>query len=53
MFGARPLKRFIQSRAETLLAKFIVKENPEAGSKIVLDCGDNGLFLRTDAQETA
>ena len=53
MFGARPLKRFIQSRAETLLAKFIVKENPEAGSKIVLDCGDNGLFLRTDAQKTA
>ena len=51
MFGARPLKRFIQSRAETLLAKYIVKENPEAGSKIVLDCGDNGLFLRTEQQE--
>ena len=47
-FGARPLKRFIQSHAETLLAKFIVKENPEAGTKIILDCADGELTLRTE-----
>ncbi len=47
-FGARPLKRFIQSHAETLLAKFIVKENPEAGTKIILDCADGELTLRAE-----
>ena len=51
-FGARPLKRFIQSHAETPIAKFIVKENPQAGETIVLDCGDDGLFLqRKDAEK--
>lgn len=45
VYGARPLKRFIQSRAETLLAKYIIKENPEAGSTLTLDCGDDGLFI--------
>ena len=50
-FGARPLKRFIQSHAETLLAKFIVKENPEAGTKIILDCADGELTLRAEKTE--
>ena len=47
-FGARPLKRYIQSRAETMLAKFIVGQNPQAGTKIILDCDGNGLTLRTE-----
>ena len=47
-FGARPLKRFIQSHAETMLAKFIVGQNPQAGTKIILDCDGNGLTLRTE-----
>ena len=44
-FGARPLKRFIQSRAETPIAKFIVKENPQAGETLVLDAEESGLVL--------
>ena len=28
-FGARPLKRFLQSNVETLLAKYIVRNNPQ------------------------
>ena len=52
-FGARPLKRFIQSHAETLLAKYIVGENPEAGTKIVLDCEDGSLTLHGEKQKTA
>ena len=47
-FGARPLKRYIQSHAETMLAKFIVGQNPQAGTKIILDCDGNGLTLRTE-----
>ena len=46
VYGARPLKRFIQSHAETLLAKHIVKTNPPAGSTITLDCGKDGLYLK-------
>ena len=52
-FGARPLKRFIQSHAETPIAKFIVKENPQAGETVTLDCGDGGLFLTRSAKTSA
>ncbi len=45
VFGARPLKRFIQSRAETLIARYIVKNDPAAGSPLVLDANENGLYL--------
>ncbi len=46
-YGARPLKRFIQTHAETPIAKYIVRNNPQAGTKITLDCGEEGLFLET------
>ena len=46
VYGARPLKRFIQSRAETMIAKYIVSQNPEAGSKLTLDANGEGLFLK-------
>ncbi len=45
VFGARPLKRFIQSKAETLLARYIVEHDPAPGTEIVLDAGPDGLFL--------
>lgn len=46
VYGARPLKRFIQKYAETPIAKFIIEKNPEAGSKITLDAAEDGLFLK-------
>ncbi len=46
VYGARPLKRFIQSHAETPIAKYMIAENPEAGSTITLDADVNGLCLR-------
>ena len=33
-FGARPLKRFLQAKVETLLARYIIARNPEAGSRV-------------------
>ena len=45
-YGARPLKRFIQSRVETPIASFIIKNNPEAGTLITVDCGNDGLYLQ-------
>ncbi len=46
VYGARPLKRFIQKYAETPIAKFIIEKNPKAGSAIVLDADKDGLFIK-------
>ena len=53
VFGARPLKRFIQAHVETPIARFIIGGNPEAGSTIVIDRGEDGLFLTNKALEQA
>jgi len=37
VYGARPLKRFIQSNVETLAARKIIREDPAPGSEIVID----------------
>ena len=46
VYGARPLKRYLQSHAETPIAKFIIEKNPRAETEITLDAGDNGLYIR-------
>ena len=53
VFGARPLKRFIQAHVETPIARFIIGGNPEAGSTIVIDRGEDGLFLTNKAPANA
>ena len=46
VFGARPLKRFIQKYAETPIARYIIEKNPEANTTLVLDAAEDGLFLK-------
>ena len=46
IYGARPLKRFIQTHAETPIAKYIIQGNPAAGSTITLDVNSDGLYIR-------
>ncbi len=46
VFGARPLKRFLQSHAETLIAKYIVEHDPPAGTVLTLDANAEGLYLK-------
>ena len=46
VYGARPLKRFIQKYAETPIARYIISGNPEAGSTITLDADENGICLK-------
>jgi len=46
VYGARPLKRFLQSHAETPIASYIIKNNPSAGTRLTLDCNPDGLYLR-------
>ena len=43
VYGARPLKRYLQSAAETLIAKEILAGNIAAGSTLVLDAEDGKL----------
>ena len=43
VYGARPLKRFLQSKVETLAARIIIARDPAPGSVIEVDCDENGL----------
>ncbi|MBR6702351.1 MAG: AAA family ATPase, partial [Clostridia bacterium] len=43
VYGARPLKRFLQSRVETLAAKLIIADDPAPGSVLVIDYDGNEL----------
>lgn len=42
-YGARPLKRFIQQKLETLAARIIISEDPAPGAVICVESGENGL----------
>ena len=46
VYGARPLKRFIQRKAETLIARAIIGDKLRAGDTITIDADENGLILR-------
>lgn len=43
VYGARPLKRYLQSSAETLIAKEILAGNFDTGTTLVLDAKDGKL----------
>ena len=43
VYGARPLKRFIQQKLETLLARKMIAEDLEPGTEIVIDYDGRGL----------
>ena len=46
VFGARPLKRFIQKNVETPIARYIMRSNPASGAKITVDAGSDGIYLK-------
>ena len=45
-YGARPIKRFIQSRVETLIAKAIIQGSYTEGATLTVDYDGTGLVLR-------
>ncbi len=45
-YGARPLKRFIQSHIETLVARKIIAEDPEPGTVLTIDYDGKELIAR-------
>ena len=46
LYGARPLRRYLQSSAETLIAREILKGDISAGSTITLDAENGELVCR-------
>ena len=47
VYGARPLKRFLQSKVETLIARKILSEDLHHGSVLTVDCDGHDLFVTT------
>ncbi|OUP04529.1 ATP-dependent chaperone ClpB [Anaerofilum sp. An201] len=50
VYGARPLKRYIQSKVETLIARCIIRGEPSEGDTLTVDAGENGLTLTVQKQ---
>ena len=50
MYGARPLKRYLQKHVETLAAKLILEGNVGRGDVIVIDVTDGDLSAGVKAQ---
>ncbi len=48
VYGARPLKRFIQSKVETLIARAIIGDKLREGDTVIIDSGENGLSLSVE-----
>ena len=45
-YGARPLKRLLQSKLETLLARKIIETDPEPGTVYTMDCVNGELVVK-------
>ena len=46
VYGARPIKRFIQSRVETAVAKAIIRGDFAEGATLTVDWDGSGFTLR-------
>ena len=46
VYGARPLKRYLQKYVETLSARLILADEAVPGSTIIIDKDENGLIAR-------
>ena len=46
IYGARPLKRFVQKKLETLIAKKIITQEIMPNTQVQIDCENNELILR-------
>ena len=51
IYGARPLKRYLQKNVETLAARLILSDGVRAGDCIVIDLQDGKLTARAESSE--
>jgi len=52
VYGARPLKRYMQKHVETLAAKMILGGSVSAGDTILIDADENGLTASIQTAES-
>ena len=52
VYGARPLKRYMQKHVETLAAKMILGGSVSAGDTILIDADESGLSASIQSAET-
>ncbi len=45
IYGARPLKRFLQSRVETLVARRLIQNDLQPGRQLTVDVNDQGELI--------
>ncbi len=45
VYGARPLKRYLQSKVETLIARRVIAADVEPGSELTVDVDENGEII--------
>ena len=52
VYGARPLRRYLQKNVETLSARLILSDKVKSGDTIVIDKVDDALtaYVRVDAE---
>lgn len=48
VYGARPLKRYLQKNIETMVAKEILSDKLDAGDHIIVDFENNGLITKIE-----
>jgi ATP-dependent Clp protease ATP-binding subunit ClpB len=46
IYGARPLRRYIQSHVENMIARRIIEGNIHEGTVMTVDVNENGLYIR-------
>ena len=51
VYGARPLKRFVQKKLETLIAKKILTGEIVPNSVVKIDCKNGELVIKGEGQE--
>ena len=51
-YGARPLKRYLQSHVETPLAKFIIGGQVRDDQRVVIDATEEGLTFGVKSGDT-
>ncbi len=53
VYGARPLKRFIQSKLETMIARKIISDDAEPYSTLKVDSDGNGLTVTAEPHKNS
>ena len=53
VYGARPLKRFVRKKLETLIAEKILTEEIHPMSTVLIDCKDNTLTLKESSKKSS